>query len=305
LPSGWSAINRNYRNSVPDTRQSATLTGIIYRTSSEIPADPNDELGAAGWPNGQTVMIDDRVCQHPAAPAPPDTVEFDGGLLVVEPGERPSLTLRLASVGARYLVALGRYDNGGWTPVSPLLEVLDGKVDPKVAHTYPFADALVGLDMTQVAGILANTTPHAIAEAARPADPAARFAATIDQDSPPTTVESTSTDSTAAAPPCTGFVRRYLGEGLTASLPANATYTSGEGTTDRGPIPAGWAVNFQLADESITIGRRVSTQVVPEPNFAQRVDSDVVVFVKANNETLRNCILDLVVYDRARDESDE
>ena len=46
------------------------------------------------------------------------------------------------------------------------------------------------------------------------------------------------------------------------------------------------------------IGRRVGPTIVPEPNFSQRVDGDVVVLVKPENEPPRTCILESVTYDR-------
>jgi hypothetical protein len=100
---------------------------VVATVTGEVPADPTDELGAMGWPSGQSIVIDERVWQHPSAPIPPDNIEFSGGLLVVEPGRRPSLSLVLATVGAHYLVALGRYDDGGWMPVAPMLEIVDGR----------------------------------------------------------------------------------------------------------------------------------------------------------------------------------
>jgi hypothetical protein len=151
---------------------------VVVTVSDETPADPTDESGAMGWPKGQSTVIDDRVWQHPMAPVPPGTIEFDGGLLFVEPGGRPSLALRLASVGSQYLLALGHYDDGRWSPVAPMLEVVDDQVAPNVAGTYPFADALAGLKVAQVAAILSDIAPDRVAEAARPADPTARFAAT-------------------------------------------------------------------------------------------------------------------------------
>lgn len=39
------------------------------------------------------------------------------------------------------------------------------------------------------------------------------------------------------------------------------------------------------------IGRRVGPMIVPEPTCSQRVDGDVVVFLKPENEPLRTCIL--------------
>jgi hypothetical protein len=160
---------------------------VVATVTGEVPADPTDELGTMCWPNGQSIVIDERVWQHPSAPAPPDRIDFTGGLLAVEPGRRPSLSLVLASVGGQYLVALGRYDDGGWMAVAPMLELVDGRVDSDIAGTYPFADALAGLEVSEIAPILRDVAPHPVAEASRPADPAARFAATIGENSPATT----------------------------------------------------------------------------------------------------------------------
>ena len=294
---------------------------VVATVSDEVPADPTDELGAIGWPEGQSVVIDERLWQHPSAPVPSDTIKFTGGLLVVEPGARPSLTLRLASVGAQYLVALGRYGDRGWMPVAPMLEVLDDRVDPNVAGTYPFADALAGLEIAEIESILSDTAPNPVAEANRPADPAARFAATINENSPATTASSPTPNSPSAPPtsssptvadtvepaqsPCTEFEPRYLGQGLSASLPDDARFTGGEGTADPGPVPAGWAADFELAEGSITIGRRMGVDIVPEPGFSQRVEGEMVVFVKSDNDALRACVLASVTYNRARDQQDD
>jgi hypothetical protein len=171
---------------------------VVATVTGEAPADPTDELGAMGWPNFQSIVIDERVWQHSSAPAPPDSIEFTGGLLAVQPGRRPSLSLVLASVGGQYLVALGRYDDGGWMPVAPMLELVDGRVDPDIAGTYPFADALAGLEVAEIEPILRDVAPHPVAEASRPADPADRFAATIDESSPATTGPPTPATATTA-----------------------------------------------------------------------------------------------------------
>ena len=200
---------------------------VVATVFDEVPLEPTDELGAMGWPGGQSIVVDDRVWQHSAAPVPPDTIEFGSGLLVVEPGDRPELALRLASVGRQYLLALGRYDDAGWTPVAPMLEIRDGRVDPNVVGTYPFADAFAGLDVTQIAAILSATAPHEVAEAARPADPAARFAATNNPTTPATTAPSTtgsSPDSTAPTSPPTAPM-------LTTGLPGPPAVAVHNGAT--------------------------------------------------------------------------
>jgi len=124
---------------------------------------------------------------------------------------------------------------------------------------------------------------------------------------PPPSPESTPTgvETSGAAPsPCEDFSLRYLGQGLSTTLPADESATHGESTADLGPIHAGWAVEFELTDGSVTIGRRVGTTIVPEPNVSQRVVGDVVVFVKSDREPLRACILEAATYDRTLDEED-
>jgi hypothetical protein len=173
---------------------------VVVTVTAEVAADPSDELGAMGWPNGQSIAVEQRLWQHPSAPVPPNTVDLDRGLLVVEPGDRSSLTLRLASVGRQYLLPLGRYDDGGWTPVAPMLEVVDGRVDPNVAGTYRFADRLSGLATTDVATVLSTVAPDRVADAARPADPAARFAATVDPNTTAATSPSVTVNPSADVP---------------------------------------------------------------------------------------------------------
>jgi hypothetical protein len=155
---------------------------VVATVTDERRADPTDELGSTGWPNGQSIVIGERLWQHPSAPVPPETIDVTGGLLVVEPGDRVSLTLRLASVGVHYLIALGRYDDHGWRPVSPTLAVVAGRVDPSIRGTYPFADALAGLDVAEIESTFSSVTPNRVAEASRPLDPAARFEATNQTD---------------------------------------------------------------------------------------------------------------------------
>jgi len=122
---------------------------------------------------------------------------------------------------------------------------------------------------------------------------------------PPTLPASTVVETSGAAPsPCEDFSLRYLGKGLSTTLPADASATHGESTADLGPIHAGWAVEFELTAGPVTIGRRVGTTIVPEPNFSQRVVGDVVVFVKSESEPLRACILGAATYDRTLDEQD-
>jgi hypothetical protein len=153
---------------------------VLATVTGEVPADPTDELGAMGWPNGQTVAVDERLWQHSSAPRPPTTIDFSGGLLVVEPLEGTTpLTLRLATVGRQYVVPVGKYDNGGWAPDAPMLEIIDGRIDPEVGGTYPFADALADVEIADVATVLSSVDPDPLAEGARPGDPEARYQATV------------------------------------------------------------------------------------------------------------------------------
>jgi hypothetical protein len=108
----------------------------------------------------------------------------------------------------------------------------------------------------------------------------------------------------AEPPSCEGFSRRYLGQELRAALPEEAPATLGESTADIGPVYAGCAVQLELTNGSIMIGRRAGTTIVPAPSFSQRVDGDAVVFVKSENEPLRTCILESAAYDRRLDEKD-
>jgi hypothetical protein len=71
-------------------------------------------------------------------------------------------------------------------------------VDPDIAGTYPFADAIAGLEIAEIAPILRDVAPHPVAEASRPADPAERYAATIEQNSPATTSPPTPVTATTA-----------------------------------------------------------------------------------------------------------
>lgn len=118
---------------------------VMVTVAGEIAGDLSDELGSGDWPLGQTIVVDESVWRHASAPIPPAAIGFDGALLVVDPGVRPALTLRAATVGDQYLIVLAEYDDHGWAPVAPALAVTDGRVDANVEGSYPYADARRGL----------------------------------------------------------------------------------------------------------------------------------------------------------------
>lgn len=107
-----------------------------------------------------------------------------------------------------------------------------------------------------------------------------------------------------AFPPCNQFEQRYVGDGLSVSLPSSATMTTASGTADQGPVHAATGAQFAIDGVLATVGRRVGTEVVPEPSVDQRVDDGVVIYVKAEDPSLRACLLDSASYDAARDEQD-
>jgi hypothetical protein len=114
----------------------------------------------------------------------------------------------------------------------------------------------------------------------------------------------TSTEVEPTASLCAGFTARYLGQGLTAALPDDAVASSGESSTELGPIHAGASVTLELGSVSVTVGRRFGTRIVAEAYFSQRVDGEVVVFVKSEDAALRECVLKSATYRRDLDEHD-
>jgi hypothetical protein len=59
-----------------------------------------------------------------------------------------------------------------------------------------------------------------------------------------------------------------------------------------------------LAVTSCDPSNNVGHDNTPEHDFAKRVDSDVVVWVKASNADLRKCLLDSTTYSAGRDQQD-
>lgn len=104
---------------------------------------------------------------------------------------------------------------------------------------------------------------------------------------------------------CDDFKPRYIGNGLTVSLPETAIFTAGESTADLGPVHAGTSAEFTFDGGVAAVGRRIGGDNVPEPNFDQRVENGVVLFVKATDAELRSCLLGTAHYDALQDEQDE
>ncbi|CAN5667932.1 MAG: hypothetical protein ACR2HP_03180 [Ilumatobacteraceae bacterium] len=152
---------------------------VIATVTDEIPPNPTDELGKLGWPQDQTIRVDEVVWQHAAASAPPAVVDGAGGAyLVIE--VKDEWLLRAASVGQQFFIPLTKYDGAGWTPIAPAIDVVDGLADPAVGDTYPYATALAGLDASAIRAALDAAPPDPVAEANRTVDASARFEAVID-----------------------------------------------------------------------------------------------------------------------------
>lgn len=113
------------------------------------------------------------------------------------------------------------------------------------------------------------------------------------------------TTTTAVPPGCSDFQPRYIGGGLTVSLPSAATFTTGGGTADPGPAHAGAGFEFNANGVLVSVGRNLGHDASPEANFAKRVDGDVVVWVKASDAALRQCLLATTTYSAALDQKDE
>lgn len=121
----------------------------------------------------------------------------------------------------------------------------------------------------------------------------------------PTTTDQGVTTPTAMSPGCSDFQPRYIGGGLTVSLPPAATPTTAGGTADSGPVHAGAGFEFNANGVLVSVGRNLGHDDSPEANFAKRVDGDVVVWVKASDSALRQCLLDTTTYSAALDQKDE
>ena len=113
------------------------------------------------------------------------------------------------------------------------------------------------------------------------------------------------TTTTAVSPGCSDFQPRYIGGGLTVGLPPAATPTTAGGTADPGPVHAGAGFEFNANGVLVSVGRNLGHDDSPEANFAKRIDGDVVVWVKASDAALRQCLLATTTYSAALDQKDE
>ena len=116
---------------------------------------------------------------------------------------------------------------------------------------------------------------------------------------------STTTVTALAGSACVGFEHRYVGGGLSVDLPADVAQVSGGGTSDPGPVHASESHDFLVESSTITVGRRIGSEVVSEPLVSERISNGVVLYAKASNEELRACLLASMLYDRDKDASDE
>lgn len=125
-------------------------------------------------------------------------------------------------------------------------------------------------------------------------------------------VETNDTDAASTTPSaasirswaCDELEDRYLGQGLTAAVAKGAIPTGGSGTADLGPVHAAIEVSFGFGPGAIVIGRRVGSEAVAEPLLSQRIEGDVIIYVRADDDQIRECVLASVPYDRAQDERD-
>lgn len=125
----------------------------------------------------------------------------------------------------------------------------------------------------------------------------------------PVAPSSSPTPSSSAEPTaswdCDEFSPRYIGDGLTVSLPESAIGTAGESTADPGPVHAATSAEFTFDGFVAVVGRRIGSDIVPEQDLDQRVENGVVLFVKATDPDLRSCLLRSTHYDPLEDEQDE
>ena len=110
--------------------------------------------------------------------------------------------------------------------------------------------------------------------------------------------------STQGPSACSGFEQRYIGSGLTVSLPPTATPTTYAGTADPGPVQGAAGAEFKMNGVLASIGRNLGHDNTPESDFAKRVESGVVVWVKASDAGLRRCLLDSTTYSAGLDQQD-
>jgi hypothetical protein len=104
---------------------------------------------------------------------------------------------------------------------------------------------------------------------------------------------------------CAGFQQRYVGGGLTVDLPTDVAQTSGGATADPGPVHASESHDFTIESSTVSVGRRIGSEVVSEPLVSERVSNGVVLYARASNEELRACLLASMLYDRDKDVRDE
>jgi hypothetical protein len=118
-------------------------------------------------------------------------------------------------------------------------------------------------------------------------------------------VGTAATARTLVGTACAGFEQRYIGGGLSVELPIDVAQVSGEATSDPGPAHASESHDFVVGSSTVTVGRRIGSDVANEPSVSERVSNGVVLFAKASNENLRACLLVSMLYDRLADLADE
>jgi hypothetical protein len=173
-------------------------------------------------------------------------------------------------------------------------EACIGSESPPVSLARPLGERIVVDDRSAKA---IEISQIGVSEPAQPPDTVAAGTS-----NPPPT--SSSSAASVALWRCDEFTPRYIGGGLTVSLPETAIGTSSGGTAEGAPIQAGFSAEFAFDGAVVSVGRRVGTNVVPEPGFDQRVENGVVLLVKADDPELRSCVLDTLRYDAVQDEQD-
>ena len=63
-------------------------------------------------------------------------------------------------------------------------------------------------------------------------------------------------------------------------------------------------VSFDLGKGTVVIGRRLGSAVVVEPFLSERVEGDIAIYVRVDDDQLQECVLASAHYDRAQDERD-
>ena len=126
----------------------------VVTVLDEVPGDPDDPLGAAGWTQQQTLHVDRVLWRNRRSVTPPRELTLQGGMLVVAPPIEQPLKVYFASVDGQYLVALTGDATGQLVPIAPALPIISDPVDPASTGAYPFATALAGLDIAAVGAAL-------------------------------------------------------------------------------------------------------------------------------------------------------